>query len=100
MSEMVLAAQAVVAGVTVGMTETVQRVARDAWGRVAPVPRRQRDVPDGGEQSAGEPGEPGEVDEPLSGTDGVGRFGPCTVTIHEARGTAIGDHIRQENHFH
>ncbi|WP_433891327.1 hypothetical protein [Streptomyces sp. CA-111067] len=95
MSEVELVAAALAAGATAGFSETVQRVARDAWRRVTAGVGRGRGA---AEQPAGGP------DEAAASGDGPCRRGragrPATIVAHEIRGVVLGDNARQNNHFH
>lgn len=65
MPEMELVAQALVAGATAGLTQTVQGVARDAWDGAISLVRRERGAAADEQSSATDPGEAGgPVDEP------------------------------------
>ncbi|MFD3519951.1 hypothetical protein [Streptomyces sp. NPDC058653] len=97
MSEVELAAQAVVAGVTVGLTETVQSGARDAWGRLISLVRRDRSTTADEEQPTTHPREESaSADEPDRGV----QAGKYTVFLNDAKGVLLGDNARQNNHFH
>lgn len=96
MSEVELATQALVAGVTVGLTETVQRGARDAWDRLISLVRRDRGDGDGEEQPAADRHEGTQpVDEPDRGA----HLGGYTVTVNGGKGVLVGSHGVQHNQF-
>jgi hypothetical protein len=98
MSEVELVAAALAAGATAGFSETVQRVARDAWRRVTAGVGRGRGAAAGEEQPADGP-----APAVVSG-DGPCRRGragrPTTIVAHEIKGAVLGDNVRQNNHFH
>ncbi|KIF77707.1 hypothetical protein QR77_35480 [Streptomyces sp. 150FB] len=95
MSEAELATQALVAGVTAGVTETVRRVGRNVWDGLISLTRRGRSTAVGEERSAGDPGEGiGQADKP---DRDVPKY---TVSVYDGKGVLVGDKSRQTNHFH
>ncbi|MFF3554225.1 hypothetical protein ACFYXL_12515 [Streptomyces tsukubensis] len=92
---MELVAGAVAAGLAGGLTETGQRVARGAWGRLASLAGR-RSAPAGDAGPATGPGEESaSPDEPLH----AARPGTCNVVVNDGQGIACGDNITQSNYF-
>ncbi|QIQ01704.1 hypothetical protein [Streptomyces liangshanensis] len=97
MPEVELVAQALAAGATAGMTQTVQQAARDAGERLVSLVRRDRGAPAAEEHPATEPGEAGgSAGAPVSGH----RVGRYTLFANEIKGVVMGDNARQDNHFH
>ncbi|MET9479261.1 hypothetical protein [Streptomyces sp. NPDC006638] len=90
MPEMELVAQALAAGATAGVTQTVQRAAGDAWDGLVSLVRRERRAGDDEEPPGTDAGEPPRDD----------RAGKYVLVAHEVKGAVMGDHARQDNHFH
>ncbi|AZK97999.1 MULTISPECIES: hypothetical protein [Streptomyces] len=92
---MELVAGAVAAGLAGGLTETGQRVARGAWGRLASLTAR-RDAPAEGTEPITDQGEES------ASPDGAVRAaepGAWNVVVNGGQGIACGNNITQSNYF-
>ncbi|WP_446038737.1 hypothetical protein [Streptomyces sp. SID1121] len=94
---MELVAQALAAGATAGVTQTVQRAAGDAWDGLVSFVRRERSAGDDEEPSGTDAGEAGGS---MAGPGRDDRAGKYVLVAHEVKGVVMGDNARQDNHFH